>query len=205
MATGVGIAAVGSALPAFADHHSHPTPQSLTYLDRKTYVKNMEVIAHILPGEDRGGKMQFMSVGNRRYLLQQGDVIDISDLRKPQMFNKGGFQGSQLQVAYNSKLKKWILMTGAQAPITDSTESAPMGKYDDPHLADRWRNFKRLARSSLLRRQRSRKDGKALGVQHRRHRLGHSSKLLRRRTIRLPRHRSRRYFYSSAFVLPSSS
>jgi hypothetical protein len=144
MATGVGIAAVGSALPAFADHHSHPTPQSLTYLDRNTYVKNMDVIAHILPGEDRGGKMQFMSIGTRRYLLQQGDFIDISDLRKPQMFNKGGFEGSQLQVAYNRKLKKWILMTGAQAPITDSTEKAPMGKYDDPHLADRWRNFKGL-------------------------------------------------------------
>ncbi len=89
MATGVGVAAVGSALPAFADHHSHPTPQSLSYLDRNTYVKNMEVIAHILPGEDRGGKMQFMSIGSRRYLLQQGDVIDISDLHKPQMFNKG--------------------------------------------------------------------------------------------------------------------
>ena len=144
MATGVGIAAVGSALPAFADHHSHPTAQSLTYLDRNTYVKNMDVIAHILPGEDRGGKMQFMSIGSRRYLLQQGDVIDISDLRKPQMFNKGGFEGSQLQVAYNRKLKKWILMTGGQAPITDSTPEAPMGKYDDPHLADRWRNFKGL-------------------------------------------------------------
>jgi predicted amidohydrolase YtcJ len=37
MATGVGVAAVGSALPAFADHHSHPTPQSLTYLDRNSY------------------------------------------------------------------------------------------------------------------------------------------------------------------------
>jgi len=36
MATGVGIAAVGSALPAFADRQFHPLHQSLTYLDRNT-------------------------------------------------------------------------------------------------------------------------------------------------------------------------
>jgi hypothetical protein len=143
-AAGTGLTLTGLSLPAWADHHSHPTPQSLTYLDRNTYIKNMEVVAHILPGEDRVGKMQFMSVGSRRYLLQQGDVIDISDLRQPQMYNQGGFEGSQLQVAYNSKLKKWILMTGAQAPITASTPQAPNGKYDDPHLADKWRNFKGL-------------------------------------------------------------
>ena len=141
---GAGLAAGGSALPAFADRHSSPTPNSLTYLDRRMYINNMELIAHILPGEARGGKMQMMSIGNRRYLLQQGDVLDVSDLHKPGMYNAKGFQGGQLQVAYNDKLKKWILMTGAQAPITASTPEAPNGKYDDRKLEDAWRNYKGL-------------------------------------------------------------
>jgi len=89
--------------------------------------------------------MQMMSAGNRRYIFQQGDVIDVSDVRKPVMFNKGGFEGGQVQVAYNKNLKKWILMTGSQTPITDSTPEAPMGKYDDPHLDDKRKNFKGLA------------------------------------------------------------
>ena len=90
---GAGLALAGTALPAFADRHASPSPNSLTYLDRRTYIHNMELIAHFAPGEDRGGKMQMMSVGNRRYLLQQGDVIDVSDARKPTMYNPKGFQG----------------------------------------------------------------------------------------------------------------
>src|ERR1700730_721342 len=139
-----GFALAGSAVTTWADHHGHPTPNSLTYLDRRMYIHNMELLAHFLPGQSRGGKMQLMSVGSRRYLFQQGDVVDISDVRKPQMYNKGGFQGNQVQVAYNKELKKWILMTGAQSPITDSTPEAPMGKYDDPHLDDRRKNYKGL-------------------------------------------------------------
>lgn len=143
-AAGAGIAVASSALPALADHHPHPTPNSLTYLDRRTYIQNMEVLAHIEPGARRGGKLQMMAIGNRRYLIQQGDIIDVSDLHKPGMYNRKCFEGGQVQAAYNKGLKKWILMTGAQAPITDSTPAAPMGKYDDPHLADKWRNYKGL-------------------------------------------------------------
>ena len=143
-AAGAGLAVAGSSLTAWANNHPHPSPQSLKYLDRRTYIHNMEVIAHILPGKERGGKMQMMSVGSRRYLLQQGDVIDVSDLHHPTMYNEHGFKGDQLQVAYNSKLKKWILMTGASAPISGSTAAAPYGKYDDPKLLEPWKNFKGL-------------------------------------------------------------
>ena len=143
-AAGAGLALAVSSLTAWCDHHGHPTPNSITYLDRRMYIHNMELLAHFVPGQHRGGKMQMMSVGSRRYLVQQGDVIDISDVRKPAMFNKGGFEGYQVQVAYNKNLKKWILMTGAQTPITDSTPEAPMGKYDDPHLDDKRKNYKGL-------------------------------------------------------------
>src|SRR5256884_6619148 len=143
-AAGAGLALAGSPVAAWADHHGHPTPNSISYLDRRMYTHNMELLAHFMPGRVRNGKMQLMSVGNRRYMFQQGDVIDVSDVRKPQLFNKGGFEGGQVQVAYNKNLKKWILMTGAQTPITDSTPEAPMGKYDDPHLDDKRKNYKGL-------------------------------------------------------------
>src|SRR5882762_10173730 len=134
-AAGAGLALASSPLSALADHHGHPSPNSISYLDRRMYIRNMEILAHFGPGQSRHGKMQMMSAGNRRYIFQQGDVIDVSDVRKPVMFNKGGFEGGQVQVAYNKNLKKWILMTGSQTPITDSTPEAPMGKYDDPDTA----------------------------------------------------------------------
>src|SRR5260370_32120793 len=108
-AAGAGLALAGSSLTGWADHHAHPPPNSLTYLDRRMYIHNMEILAHFEPGHVRNGKMQLMSAGDRRYLFQQGDVIDIRDVRKPHMYNKGGFQGNQLQVAFNKELKKWIL------------------------------------------------------------------------------------------------
>jgi hypothetical protein len=143
-AAGASLAAAGAAMTARADRHPHPSPQSLTYLDRNMYIQNMEILAHILPGQSRGGKMQMMARGDRRYLFQEGDVIDVSDLRKPELYNKKGFVGGQLQLAFNNQLKKWILMTGAPAPITASTPTAYNGKYDDPKLVDAWRNFKGL-------------------------------------------------------------
>lgn len=73
-AAGAGLAVASTAVPAFADHHPHPTPNSLTYLDRRMYISNMEVLAHIEPNTRRGGKLQMMAIGNRRYLIQQGDI-----------------------------------------------------------------------------------------------------------------------------------
>ena len=126
-AAGAGIALAGSSVAAWADHHGHPSPNSISHLDRRMYIRNMEILAHFMPGHVRNGKMQIMSIGDRRYMFQQGDVVDISNVRKPTFYNKGGFQGGQVQVAYNKTLKKWILMTGSQTPITDSTPEAPMG------------------------------------------------------------------------------
>src|SRR6267154_5078146 len=123
-AAGAGLALATTPLSALADHHGHPSPNSISYLDRRMYIRNMEILAHFGSGQSRHGKMQMMSAGNRRYIFQQGDVIDVSDVRKPVMFNKGGFEGGQVQVAYNKNLKKWILMTGSQTPITDSTPEA---------------------------------------------------------------------------------
>ena len=97
-AAGASLALAGSPIAVWADHHGHPTPNSISYLDRRTYIHNLELLAHFMPGRVRNGKMQLMSIGNRRYMFQQGDVIDVSDVRRPQMFNKGSFEGGQVQL-----------------------------------------------------------------------------------------------------------
>jgi len=144
-------AAAGSAAasPAFvgtamANRHPHPRPTSLKYLDRNMYRKNTSVLAHFDPGEERGAKMQMMAIGDRRYLFNRGDVIDVSDPLNPKMFNKKGYVGNQVQLAYNRKLGKWILMTGAGVAGTFSTPQAPHGKYDDPSMIQQNINQKGL-------------------------------------------------------------
>src|SRR5260370_27136389 len=84
-AAGAGLTLSGSSLTAWADHHGHPTPNRLTYLDRPMYIRNMEILPHFQPRHVRSGKMQLMSAGDRRYLFQQDDVTDISDVRKPHL------------------------------------------------------------------------------------------------------------------------
>src|SRR5580765_136905 len=92
---------------ALANRHPHPRPTSLKYLDRNMYRKNTNVLAHFDAGEERGAKMQMMAIGDRRYLFNRGDVIDVSEPLHPKMFNKKGYVGNQVQVAYNRKLGKW--------------------------------------------------------------------------------------------------
>jgi hypothetical protein len=132
---------IGSAL---ANRHPHPRPTSLKYLDRNMYRKNTNVLAHFDAGEERGAKMQMMAIGDRRYLFNRGDVIDVSEPLHPKMFNKKGYVGNQVQVAYNRKLGKWIMMTGAGVAGTFSTPKAPHGKYDEPAMIQQNINQKGL-------------------------------------------------------------
>src|SRR5712691_13297055 len=80
-----GVALVGAAStgPALANRHPHPRPTSLPYLDRNMYRKDTDVLAHFEPGEERGAKMQMMAIGQRRFLFQQGDVIEVTEPLRP--------------------------------------------------------------------------------------------------------------------------
>ena len=98
---------------AFANQHPHPHKGSLDYLDRNSYAKNMRVLGVFQLGEERGHKLQMMAIGSRRLILQNGDVIDVSDPRAPKLVKHAAFRGSQLQVAFNKKLGKW---NGFQIP-----------------------------------------------------------------------------------------
>src|SRR5258708_16565681 len=94
----------------------------------------MRVLGVFGLGEERGHKLQMMAIGPRRFILQNGDVIDVSDPRAPNLVKHAAFRASQLHVAYNQKLRKWTLITGASSPITSTTATPPHGKYDDTRL-----------------------------------------------------------------------
>jgi hypothetical protein len=133
------LAAAALSGSAFANQHPHPHKGSLDHLDRNSYARNMRVLGVFGLGEERGHKLQMMAIGARRFILQNGDVIDVSDPRAPKLVKHAAFRGSQLQVAFNKKLGKWILITGASSPITSTTATAPNGKYDDPSLVEKTR------------------------------------------------------------------
>ena len=59
---------------------------SLTYLDKKQYIHNMEIISHI-SGRDHfsGGEplMAMWARGKQRLLPAGGDFVDISEAKNP--------------------------------------------------------------------------------------------------------------------------
>ena len=134
-------------LTAYANAHPHPRPDSLTYLDQSTYIRNMAVRAHI-GGENRRWKMQMMTLGERRFLFQggvpKGDFIEITDPLNPVVINEDAFLGRQIQLAYNADIGKWILMTGAAPPLIKATLELPHGKYDEPDAYKRVKNHQGL-------------------------------------------------------------
>ena len=129
---------------ALANNHPHPHEGSLDYIDPKTYVAGCEVHNHFKGGPRIGGKSQMMAIGKRRYLFTGGQVWDVSEAASPVLINGKAFVGRQVQLAFNKKIGKWILMTGAAPPPTSSKPGAPNGKYDDPGLIDSVLNYRGL-------------------------------------------------------------
>ncbi|HEY0335853.1 MAG TPA: hypothetical protein VGC70_00820 [Burkholderiales bacterium] len=135
----IGAAAGATAMAPFAhaNRHPNPRPTSLPYLDRNMYRSNTDVLALLDPGEERGSKMQMMAVGPRRFLFNRRDVIDVTEPLKPVTVNKRAYDSGQVQLAYNRRIAKWILMTGHGSIGTFSTPKWPHGKYDNPELIKR--------------------------------------------------------------------
>ena len=122
-----------------------PLPMgSLTYLDRKQYIHNMEVISHVSGATVSGGEplMAMWARGKQRVLPVGGGFLDVSDAKKPEVMNKGVIRGGGT-VTYCTKLKKWILMCTAAQPLTSATPEYPHGQYDKP-LRDQIIGYKGL-------------------------------------------------------------
>jgi hypothetical protein len=123
-----------------------PLPMgSLTYLDRKQYIHNMEIVAHLPGAMVSGGEplMAMWAKGKQRLLPAGGDFVDVSDAKNPALLNKKRVVQGNGPVVYNSKLKKWIMMCTAAQPLTGATPEFPHGQYDKV-LRDRVLAYKGL-------------------------------------------------------------
>lgn len=105
---------------------------SLTFLDRKQYIHNMTIHSHVPGASVSSGEPQanMWARGSRRLLPAHGGFLDISDPLKPQIVNQAVFKGGLPGVTYNTRLKKWLLMSAAAQPLTDATPEYPHGQYD---------------------------------------------------------------------------
>jgi hypothetical protein len=117
---------------------------SLNYLDRKQYIHNMEIHAH-LPGSTISGGEPLMAMwakGKQRLLPAGSGFVDVSEPGNPVVFNTGVVKGMGC-VTYNTKLRKWIMMCTAAAPLTSATPEFPHGQYDK-ELRDKSVGYKGL-------------------------------------------------------------
>ena len=72
------------------------------YQDPKTYLHNMELLAH-LKGVDRGfGQADMMTVGGNRYIFTGRMVVDVTNAKEPAITNASAPYG---ELAYNQALK----------------------------------------------------------------------------------------------------
>jgi hypothetical protein len=123
-----------------------PTP----LLEKRSYIFNMTVLAHHSPGEQRNEKMNMMAVGDRRYLIQNSRILDISDPLHPALMSEGGWIGNhQIQVAYNDFVGKWVAvvtdMGGRPQPGAEKPNRG-ISVYDisdprHPKLLSQWANY----------------------------------------------------------------
>jgi LVIVD repeat len=105
---------------------------SLDFLDRKQYIHNMTIHSHISGASISAGEPQsnLWAKGSQRMLPIRGGFLDISNPLKPQVVNTNVWKGGLPGVTYNTRLKKWLLMSAAAQPLTGATPQYPHGQYD---------------------------------------------------------------------------
>lgn len=105
---------------------------ALNYLDRKQYIHNMELIVQtderISGGEPQ---MNMWAKGERRLIQSNSGWLDVTDARKPVVVKTPTRTGGC--VAYNGKLKKWIMLSTAAQPLTSADPEHPYGRWDDAY------------------------------------------------------------------------
>lgn len=107
-------------------------PGALDYLDRNQYSHNVQIHAHLPNTSISSGEplMVMWARGRQRMLPGGGGWVDISDPAKPVEISTGD---SRIQgcVAYNTRLRKWIMMSSAGQPLSSARPGTPHGQYHD--------------------------------------------------------------------------
>ena len=136
-AAGAGAAGAGvlAGRASLASYLVHPHKDSLSYLDRNSYIQGLKV--HATFSDIRGSKTQMMTIGEKRFFFARGSVFDGTNPLEPKLINSDAYPGGQIQVAYNKKAGKWILFLAKQAPFYNRNQERPFGKWSDPSIIDR--------------------------------------------------------------------
>jgi hypothetical protein len=105
---------------------------ALDFLDGKQYIHNMTIHSYIAGVTINSGEPQanLWARGMQRMLPADGGFLEISNPLKPEIVHKGVFKGGLPGVAYNIRLKKWLLMPAAAQPLTGATPRYPLGQYE---------------------------------------------------------------------------
>jgi hypothetical protein len=112
------------------------------FLDPNQYIHNMEIVAHN-PDDGMSASEPQANMwvkGSQRLIATGGGFLDITDPTNPVRFNNGQYSGGFANIVYNEQLKKWILMTSAEAPRTVPSVEFPRGKYH-PEYFEQARSF----------------------------------------------------------------
>ena len=105
-----------------------PSEKPAPNFEKRSYIKGLTLLGHSFVGQERGGKMQMMIQGDRRYLVQTsfghpgGWIIDVTDPLKPVLLNDKAFpDGGNFQVAWRPEIGKWIAMVALQKNAREQT------------------------------------------------------------------------------------
>ena len=127
-AVAASIVAHVAADPTYEDAHQRGGGL-MDEMDRQEYFYNTTKHATYYEGEDRRGKIQMMAVGDRRYLFQDGRVLEVTDPLKPVEVARSPYIGVQVTLAYSQSAEKWVLISSDEIrPYSSSTYRAEINK-----------------------------------------------------------------------------
>lgn len=114
---------------------------ALNYLDRNQYISNMKIVSHLPEHSTAGGEplMAMWAKGRQRLLPSGAGWVDVSDPTKPTFISTGSTRIRGC-VAYNTQLKKWLMVSSAEQPRAERTPLAPLGQFD-PEIHRRLESF----------------------------------------------------------------
>jgi len=122
---------------------------AMTYLDRKEYINNMEIISFTPGITIQAGEplMNLWAKGKQRMIPGGGGWLDITEPKKPVIVGRapgagrgrgggeeGGGGGTPRAggcIAYNTRLKKWLAVSSSGQPITSSRPEFPDGQWHE--------------------------------------------------------------------------
>ena len=200
-AAGAALAAAGAGLSGVLDASAQVTgltpgggkvpfrlpPGALHDLDRKQYIHNMEIHAH-LPGASVAGGEPLMAMwakGKQRLLPAGGGLVDVSDAKNPVVMkteSKRGRRRGRLQ--HQAQEVDHDVHRGGAAHIGHTRISVRAVRQG---VARQNRQLQGAARHPQLRHHRSRQAESAAGIQYRRKRQRHAHEFLRWRQVRVSR------------------